>query len=205
MTHSVPIQRSESVASTAAEADRRTERTLWFMAIAGALASVALGIAVLVWPRATLYVGAALFGAWLLVHGVIHIVNAITAHAADGAQRALTAVLGVLFVIAGVFCLRNMLVSLLAIATIIGVTWLTGGIVGIASAFNARYPTEVRVASGILGALTVLGGLVVLFWPGPSLATLVYLTGIWLVAIGLLQVFMVLRTRPGSAQRTAQS
>jgi uncharacterized membrane protein HdeD (DUF308 family) len=179
--------------------DGRVERTLWWLAVAGAAASVILGIMVVSWPDATLLVGAVLFGAWLLVHGVIHIVDAVTARAADGAARALTGVLGILFVVAGVICLRNVLVSLLAVATIIGVTWLIGGIVSLVSAFGDRYQGPARWLVAALGAVTVLGGLVVLLWPGPTLAAIVYFTGIWLFVMGAVQLVIVLRSRPTAA------
>lgn len=180
----------------AAATERRTERTLWWLAIAGAAASVVLGVIVLAWPNATLYVGAVLFGVWLLVHGVINIVNAITARAGDTAARALTAVIGVLFIVAGVICLRHVLVSLLAIATVIGVTWLIGGIMGLVNAFSGQQTRGARFVVAALGGITAIGGLVVLLWPGPSLATLVAVTGIWLIVVGIMQLFLVLRTRP---------
>lgn len=197
MSSSMPYNPTESVGTDAIEAqDRKAERVLWWLAIAGAAFSIVLGVMVLAWPGATLFVGAALFGAWLLVHGVIYIVNAVTAKAADGAARALSAVVGVLFVIAGVICLRNVFVSLLAIATVIGVTWLIGGIVGLVSAFGDRYSGAARALVGLLGAITVVGGLVVLLWPGATLITIIYLTGIWLIVMGAVQLFLALRTRP---------
>jgi uncharacterized membrane protein HdeD (DUF308 family) len=200
MSSSMPYDSTESLRTSAIVAEhRKTERLLWWLAIAGAAVSIVLGVMVLAWPHATLFVGAALFGAWLLVHGVIHIVNAVTATAADGAARALSAVVGVLFVIAGVVCLRNLFVSLLAIATIIGVTWLIGGIVGLVSAFGGHYDPAARTVVGLLGAITVLGGLVVLLWPAATLLTIIYLTGIWLVVIGAIELFLVLRTRPSAA------
>jgi uncharacterized membrane protein HdeD (DUF308 family) len=179
-----------------ARTDNRTEKMLWWLALAGAAASVVLGVVVLAWPDATLFVGAVLFGVWLLVHGIINIVNAITAHAGDTAARALTAVIGVLFIIAGVVCLRHILLSLLTIATLIGITWLIGGITGLVNAFSGHHAPGGRLVVAALGAVTVIGGLVVLIWPGPSLATLVALTGIWLIVVGLMQLFLVLRTRP---------
>jgi uncharacterized membrane protein HdeD (DUF308 family) len=182
--------------TTTPTVDRRAERTLWWLAIAGAGASVVLGVIVLAWPDATLFVGAVLFGVWLLVHGVINIVNAVTAHAGDAAARALTAVIGVLFIIAGVVFLRHLLVSLLAIATVIGVTWLIGGIMGLVNAFSGHHAPGARFVVAVLGGITAIGGVVVLVWPGPSLATLVALTGIWLIVVGLMQLFLVLRTRP---------
>jgi len=87
-------------------------------------------------------------------------------------------------------------VSLLAVATVIGVTWLIGGIVGLVSAFGDRYSGSARWLVGALGAVTVLGGLAVLLWPGPTLAAIVYFTGIWLIVMGVVQLAVVLRARP---------
>jgi uncharacterized membrane protein HdeD (DUF308 family) len=175
--------------------DRRIGRLLWWLALGAALASVILGILILVWPDETLKVGAALFGLWLVVHGVIHVVRAIMSSGADGGVRALDAIVGVLFIVGGVICLRNLLVSLFVVATIIGVTWLIGGLVGVVSAFSSRYERTERWLAGGLGAISVLGGLIVLLWPGLTLLALVYFTGIWLVVLGLVQVFLVFRTR----------
>jgi uncharacterized membrane protein HdeD (DUF308 family) len=177
----------------------RTEKMLWWLALTGAAVSLILGIMFLVWPKATLHVGAVLFGLWLLIHGIVYLVNAITAHAADGGSRALAAVLGILFVIGGVICLRDIVVSLLVIATIIGITWLIGGIVGLVAAFAGHSSGPARTLAGVLGGISILGGLVVLIWPGPSLATIVVLTGIWLLIIGAFQLVLVLRSRPSAA------
>jgi uncharacterized membrane protein HdeD (DUF308 family) len=176
--------------------DQRIVRTLWWLSLASAVASVVLGIMVLTWPDATLFVAAMLFGLWLLVHGAFRIVDAITATAEEGAVRALRGVVGVLFVVAGVISLRRLLVSLLAIATLIGVSWLIAGIAELMAAFGPRGGGGARFAVGMLGALTILGGLVVLLWPGASLTTILYVTGFWLIVMGFAQVLVALRARP---------
>src|SRR5690348_7399396 len=135
----------------------RTEKFLWWLALSGAAVSLILGIMFLVWPGETLHVGAVLFGLWLLFHGIVHLVNAITAHAADGMHRALAAVIGILFVVAGIICLRDVVVSLLIIATIIGISWLVGGIVGLVEAFSGYRTGPARWIVGALGGLSVLG------------------------------------------------
>src|SRR4051812_7457636 len=113
----------------------RTEKFLWWLALSGAVVSLVLGILFLVWPEKTLHVGAVLFGLWLLFHGIVYLVNAVTAPAADGLHRALGAVIGLLFVIGGIVCLRDVVVSLLVIATVIGISWLVGGIIALIEAF----------------------------------------------------------------------
>ena len=179
--------------------ERRTESMIWWLAVAGAATSVVLGIMVLAWPEATLLVGAAVFGIWLLVHGIIRIINAVTATSADPASRTLAGVIGVLFVLAGVFCVRNILLSLVAVATVIGASWIIGGIAELAAAFGNQYDGTMRLVAAALGAILLLGGLVILIWPGPSLATLVYLTGIWLIVTGAIQLALVIGTRPHHA------
>jgi uncharacterized membrane protein HdeD (DUF308 family) len=39
-----------------------------------------------------------------------------------------------------------------------------------------------------LGALSLLAGIVVLLWPGITLGALVWVTGLWLVVLGIIEV-----------------
>jgi len=199
MSSSVPYAPEPTSGEAIVVSDRKTERMLWWLALAGAAASIVLGLMMVAWPDATLLVGAVFFGIWLVVHGIVHIVRAVMATGDDGAIRALNGILGVLFVVGGIICLRNVLVSILAIATVIGITWLIGGIVGIVAAFSSRLAGGARVLAGVLGAITVLGALAVLLWPGMTLLTLVFLTGIWLIVMGAIQLVIVLRSRPRAA------
>ncbi|MCU7729264.1 DUF308 domain-containing protein [Actinoplanes sp. KI2] len=178
--------------------DRRTEKFLWWLALSGAVVSLVFGILFLVWPDETLHVGAVLFGLWLLFHGIVYLVNAITARGADGLHRALRGVIGLLFIIGGIVCLRDVVVSLLVIATIIGISWLVGGVIALIEAFADFRGGPARWLLALLGGLSVLGGLIVLIWPGPSLTTIVVLTGIWLLLLGAMQLVLVLRSRPSA-------
>jgi uncharacterized membrane protein HdeD (DUF308 family) len=176
--------------------DVRLERVPWLLALAAAVTSVVLGVMMLVWPDATLLVGAALFGIWLIVHGIVDIVDAVVAKTDGGVARALSAIVGMLFVVAGVICLRNLAESVAIVATIIGVTWLLGGLLGLILAIGSRYTGNARVLVAVLGAVSVIGGLVVLIWPAMTLLTLVFLIGIWLIILGVVQFIVVLSTRP---------
>lgn len=176
--------------------DLRLERVPWMLALAAAVTSVVLGVMMLVWPDATLLVGAALFGIWLIVHGIVDIVDAVMAKTDGGVARALSAIVGMLFIAAGIICLRNLAESVAIIATIVGLTWLVGGIFALILAISSRYSGNARMLVAVLGAVSVIGGLVVLIWPAMSLATLVFLTGIWLIILGAVQFIVALATRP---------
>jgi uncharacterized membrane protein HdeD (DUF308 family) len=171
-----------------------SEKLAWWLALGAALFGLVVGVMMVAWPEATLKVVAILFGAWLLLHGVVRIVQAITGSGEDGARRAFLAVFGVVLVIAGVIALRNLLVSLTVLVTIIGTVWLISGIVELISAFGGP-GGGIRLWRITLGALSILAALVVLVWPDLSLVTLVYVTGAWLILMGVLQVAMVLWAR----------
>jgi uncharacterized membrane protein HdeD (DUF308 family) len=175
-------------------AESSSWRAAFWIAIGGAITSVVVGIMIMIWPDATLKVVAVLFGVWVLLHGVVRIVQAVVPSVRDGAERALLGVIGILFVMAGIIALRNLLASLAFLVTIVGLMWLIGGIVDLVAAFG-RSGAGNRLPNAVLGVLSVLGALVLLLWPGLTLSALVYLTGIWMVVMGLVQVGLVLRAR----------
>jgi uncharacterized membrane protein HdeD (DUF308 family) len=204
-----PLEPQPPAAAAAADsadvvsaADDATLRLAFWVGFGGAVISVVLGAMMLAWPEATLHVIAALFGIWLLLHGVVRIVQAITASAREGMERALLGVIGILFVIAGVIALRNLLVSLAVVTTIVGLMWLIGGIVELISAFSRRSGGD-RTTHVVLGVLSILGALVVLVWPDLTLVALVYLIGIWMLIMGLIQVGLVIWARRALSQTHA--
>jgi hypothetical protein len=179
--------------SPVATADSAERAALW-LALSASVVGVVIGVMMIVWPEATLKVVAVLFGLWVLIHGVVRIVQAISGRGGrDGGERAILAVIGVFFVVAGVVALRNLLVSLALMVTLIGLMWLIGGVMELITAFGGR--GSYRTWHVVLGAVSMVGGIVVLVWPELSLTTLVYLTGIWMVVMGLIQVVVVLMVR----------
>ncbi|GID95661.1 HdeD family acid-resistance protein [Amorphoplanes digitatis] len=198
MSASVPYQSepftSEGVSAVPADATKSFAKAVWWLALGASVFSVVLGVIMLVWPEATLKVVAALFGIWLLLHGIVRIVQAITATARDGAERAILGVIGVFFVVAGVIALRNLLVTLTLLVTLVGLMWLIGGILELISALGNRDRTY-RGWGIALGVLSIIAALVVLLWPDISVVAFVYLTGAWLIFMGLIQVGMVFWAR----------
>jgi uncharacterized membrane protein HdeD (DUF308 family) len=170
------------------------ERAAWWLALAAALVSVVVGIMIMVWPSATLKVVVVLVGLWLLVRGLVQIVQAVAGRGRDGAERVILGLVGVFFVGAGILALRNLFASLVVIATVIGLMWLLGGIVDLIAAFGGP-GGGVRVWRIVLGLLSIGAALVILIWPDLTLVTLVYISGLWLVIVGLIQVGMLVWAR----------
>jgi uncharacterized membrane protein HdeD (DUF308 family) len=174
------------------------ERAAWWLALGAAVLGVVTGIVIMVWPEATLKVVAVLFGAWLVVRGVVQIVQALAGRGRDGVERAILGLVGVFFIGAGVLALRNLFVSLVVIASVIGLMWLFSGIVELMAAFTGP-GGSFRLWRIGLGLLSIVAALIILLWPDLTLVTLVYLSGLWLVVTSVVQVGMVLWARRAMA------
>lgn len=175
----------EAAAVRAAAEEQAGDATARVEALAAA-ASVVVGAMMLIWPGATLVVGAVLVGAWLVTHGVVRVAQAAAGTAAQPGNRVLAGVVGVLLLGLGALCLRRLDLPLALVATMVGLAWLITGVVELAAAAADRTASAgQRTAAAVLGALGVAGGLAVLAWPGLTLLAFVYLTGVWLVLLGV--------------------
>ncbi|MET0992296.1 MAG: DUF308 domain-containing protein [Lacisediminihabitans sp.] len=151
--------------------------------IAVSILGLVLGIAALVWPRASLYTIAILFGAYLLASGIFRIVAAFTAPLLTTGQRWLTGLLGVLVVVAGYLALSNLFTSLLAIGLLIGIAWISEGILDIsASAGGALKPAWLGWVSGIL---SIIAGFVCFFLPGLAVNVFITVAAFLLIFVSL--------------------
>ncbi|HWB35725.1 MAG TPA: DUF308 domain-containing protein [Rugosimonospora sp.] len=165
------------------------------LALAGGVVSLVLGIILLVWPKETLVVVAVLLGIWLVIAGITGLAQAIFApEGRSGGLRVLKALGGVLYLIAGILCIRHLFATVTFLAVLVGISWLVVGVVEVFSAFGEQASGWYRVGSFGLGLLTILAALVVLIWPTPSLVTLAWLAGIWLLVLGIAQIVMAART-----------
>lgn len=146
------------------------------------VAAIVLGVLVLVWPGPSLLVVGILFGIYLLVTGIMEIVEAFAPHI-PGSMRALNLIAGALSVVLGLICFRGAAESLLLLAFWIGFGWLLRGMSLISAGITARRGWLVFV-----GAITIIAGIVLVVSPATSILTLTLLAGIWLIVIGLMEV-----------------
>ena len=180
-------------ANTTGRAPAGRSRTL---PLAFGVITLAIGLAVLLWPGLTLLTVAVLFGLQLLVTGVFWLAGSV-AGGEPGRQRWLMAVAGLLAFVAGILCLRSPFQTIAVLALIVGVTWVVGGV---AEAFHGFGTDGWAVFSGVV---TALGGVVVLVWPVTSLIALVWLLAVVLIVFGALAVAGALGGRRARRTGTA--
>jgi uncharacterized membrane protein HdeD (DUF308 family) len=93
---------------------------------------------------------------------------------------------GVLAIIFGLIALFSPIATALALAIVIGAYAIVNGVFDIIEAIRHRGSSSMVLRIG-LGVVSILFGILVLVWPGISLAILVIMVGIWAIIIGILQ------------------
>jgi len=156
--------------------------------------SLLAGGAVLAWPGRTLIVVAVLFGIQLVVTGIFRFVAAFASEDLTGGTRVLLAVLGVLSLIIGLYAVRHVLITLIALALLLGIFWIVSGAIELFMALSHREMAH-RGWNALMGIISVLAGIVVLAYPGISLLVLAIVLGAWLIVFGAMQVTLAFRIR----------
>jgi uncharacterized membrane protein HdeD (DUF308 family) len=178
--------------SVETSASREVAGRMRGLRIALGVGTVLLGLVVLFWPEATLVVVAILFGAQLVVVGAMRIATAVVSRGVEGWLRAVLFLVGVLVLLAGLLCLRNPSASLLGLIVLISFGWLVNGVMELLAAASP----DVSGARWLLvvgGIVSIVGALLMLFWPGLALLTFTTLGGWLLVIFGVMATASALR------------
>ena len=175
---------------------------LWKSVLLTGILSLILGVMVLAWPNATLLVAAIFFGIYLLVTGVSQVFHAFTLHISGGG-RALLFISGAASLVLAVLCFRSIGDSILLLAIWIGIGFIFRGVATAAAAISDS-STPSRGWEIFIGIVTLIAGVIVLAYPFESLPTLIWVTGIWLVVIGVMEIIASFGIRKaGNEVRTA--
>lgn len=154
---------------------------------------VVAGIFAVAWPGPTVVVLAILFGIQILVSGIFSFINAFATDESGG-MRVWNVIIGILGIVIGLYAIRHIIVSVVALALLIGIYWVAYGISQIYSAI-AHQEAPHRGWMGFIGALSVVAGVVVFMWPGISLVTLAFVLGFWLIVYGIMEIAVAFRVR----------
>ncbi|WP_291050506.1 DUF308 domain-containing protein, partial [Herbiconiux sp.] len=114
-----------------AAAGRLLKAGLWIRAILSLVLGVVILILALNNPDAIVFTIALLFAIYFWITGLVRVVTGIVNNSVSGGMRALSILLGVLLIVAGVIAIRNPEVSLLALALVIGFSWIIEGVLAV--------------------------------------------------------------------------
>jgi uncharacterized membrane protein HdeD (DUF308 family) len=159
----------------------------WGWIVAYGVASLLAGVIAVLWPSSTLVVIAIIFAAQLLVGAVYQFVVAFAIPNESGWLRALTALLSVLSFVVAIYLLGRVGLTLLVLATLLGIYWITLGVIELFLAIG-HSESRGRAWIGITGILSVIAGGVVVIFPVSSLFFLTIYLGFWLVLFGVMLI-----------------
>jgi len=166
----------------------------WGWALAFGILTVALGIVALAWPGRTLVVLAVLFGIQLIVTGIFRFVAAFAFDMLSGGTRVLMALLGVLSLIIGIYAVRHLAVSLLALGLLLGIYWVVSGVTELFTAISHQEMSG-RGWTALMGGLSVVAGLILVSYPGISLVALAVIVSVWLLVFGFGEIALAFQLR----------
>jgi uncharacterized membrane protein HdeD (DUF308 family) len=166
----------------------------WGWMLAFGILTIAAGICALVWPGITLLAAAIVFGVQLIVAGIYRLVAAFSSSGDSTGTRVILALLGVLSLIIGLYAVRHVLLTIVALALLLGIFWVANGVIELFNAFSDRESTG-RGWLVAMGIVSIVAGVLLLSIPGLSLVVMVFLIGAWLVFFGVLQTSLALRLR----------
>jgi uncharacterized membrane protein HdeD (DUF308 family) len=166
----------------------------WGWILAFGIITLAIGVLALAWPGRTLIVVAVVFGAQLILMGIFRFVAAFASDDVSGGTRVLLALLGVLSLIIGLYAVRHVLITLLALALLLGIFWVVSGTVELFTALSRR-GMQGRGWTAFMGILSIVSGIIVLAYPGISLLVLAVVLSIWLLVFGVMQITLAFQIR----------
>lgn len=184
----------EHAAPTPARALRRgwSRLPVWLTALL-ALVAIGLGLVLLIRPTTSLGVLALLIGAGLIVAGGLEL----------AARRArINAVLAVAWIVAGIAVLAAPGLTVRLLAYVIGIALIARGVVGVVAALRPSALARTldgRIASGLLGAASILFGATALAWPDITLLIAGVVFGAVLAWTGAGMLLALVRGRRGGS------
>jgi uncharacterized membrane protein HdeD (DUF308 family) len=163
-------------------------RNWWLFLVVGVV-SILAGVLAIVYPDITLLALGIFVGVGLLFIGGLDIAEAI---AGSPDSRALTSIVGVLSIIAGIVCLRRPGESLLALIVVLGIYLIVAGAIRFIRSFSEL---EDRAAQMGLGIIDAILGILILSLPKLSLVTLAVLFALSLMIRGAFMVYVAFKLR----------
>lgn len=151
--------------------------------------AILFGIAAVFWPGLTAEVLIYLFGAFLLIDGVLAIVLGL-AHVKNLAKASLVLFLGLLELGIGLYLIFNPKIVFATLILILGLVLMVRGAFALAHAFAGTDAPNVKAMHAILGALGVVIGIFVLAQPVAGGLAFVWVLGLYALVAGPVLIAM---------------
>ncbi len=164
----------------------------WWALLVRGLLAVLFGLIALFLPGMTLWVLVLVFGAYALVDGVFAVVAGIRG---TGGRRWVLIIEGILSVLAGIVALLWPGITALALLYVIAFWAIFTGVAEMIAAVALRREMAGEWALFLVGILSVIFGIILAVLPGVGLLSLVWLIGLYALAVGGALIVLAFRVR----------
>lgn len=161
---------------------------LWKSTLVSGILTLVLGVLVLAWPGVSIVFAAVVFGAYLLISGIVQVVFAFSLHVSAGG-RVLLFISGAASLILAVLAFRHFGQgsAILLLAIWIGIGFIFRGVATTISAISDPIVPG-RLWHILIGVISLLAGIVMLASPFASIEILAVVVGSWLVVLGVFEI-----------------
>ncbi|MET9710241.1 HdeD family acid-resistance protein [Nocardiopsis alba] len=174
-------------------------RHWWVLVVRGG-AAVIFGLLALIWPGMTLLALAIVFGVYALVDGVA---LGVFAYRAEPGTRTPLIVQSVIGILLGLGALFWPVVAILALVFLIGAWAIITGIAEMVTAVRLRSRIDSEWMLIFVGALSVIFGLMLWFWPLAGAQAVVLVVAVYAIVFGVVMAVAGFRLK-GSADTLAE-
>jgi uncharacterized membrane protein HdeD (DUF308 family) len=166
----------------------------WWLLLLRGVAAIVFGVLALVWPHITLIALTILFGAYVLVDGVLSLGAAITGRGGAG-RRWWLAIVGVAGVAAGVITFMWPGMTLVLLLAVIAAWAIVIGVFEIIGAIRLRREIDNEWALILTGVLWAAFGVALVARPAAGAVGVAWILGTFAILIGIAYVVFSLRLR----------
>ena len=180
----------------------QTLKRHWWVPVLRGVVAIIFGMMAFVYPGLTVAVLVLLFGAWVLVDGIFRIVGAI-GHRSSDPDWGWQLVIGILGIIIGFLTFHAPGVTALALVIYIAAWALMVGVSEIVVAIKLRQEIKGEWFLILMGILSILFAIMLLWNPLPGALALVWLIGSYAIVFGVLGIIFGFRLRSLPVPATA--
>ncbi len=165
-------------------------RNWWVLLIRG-IAAILFGLAVIFFPNLSLVLLVTFLAAYLFVDGVFALIAAVQSRSHE--RWWLLALEGALGILAGIAAFLFPAAAVLTVFYIVVFWAIVTGVIEIVSAIELRRQIDNEWMMILGGAVSILFGGLLLFYPGEGILTLLWLLGVLATAFGAMMVILAFR------------
>ncbi len=152
--------------------------------------TIVFGVVLTFKPGKSVHAIAVIFGIWLLILGIVRLVQAIGA----ASERTGLLVVGILAILIALLVLFHTKATVAVLGFIVGIFWTVGGVAQVLYGFSAK-EGEVSWPIVILGCIAMVVGILCLVYPSLSLSIMCVIIGLGMIVYGIVEIVVSLHAR----------